>query len=83
MTWLRVYALACGLAVVATAGVLALLIAWDVIPLKGHGAVALILGASLSVALAALLMGLLFASHRSEHDQAVHDADPLQRRDRR
>lgn len=38
-----------------------------------HGGVALLLGAFGTIALGAGLMALVFLSHRTGHDQAVHD----------
>jgi hypothetical protein len=38
---------------------------------------ALIIGAVLSALLAVGLMGLVFYSHRSDHDRQVQDNDPL------
>lgn len=42
--------------------------------LSGHGLVALVVGAFGMLALAVLLMGLVFYSSRSGHDQDAHDS---------
>ena len=49
-------------------------VAGGFVGLSGHGAAALILGALLSLAIGIGLMAVIFASSRSGHDQAVHDA---------
>lgn len=53
-------------------------VAWVWIPheeagMSGHGVLAMVLGVLGTFAVGAGLMALVFFSHRSGHDQAVHD----------
>ena len=67
----RVFFLACA-AVLAAVVVALILFVWFVDHgLSGHGVAAVFIGAILSVGLSMVLMGLVFASHRSGHDAEV------------
>lgn len=74
MSWIRTYATICagvlGLVVVA----LILLVSFVDLGLSGHGVVALFAGSLLTVALAMLLMGLVFMSDRAGYDASTHSA---------
>jgi hypothetical protein len=67
----------CVAMVAAVAAVVWLAGGFDSLALSGHGLAALIIGAVLSALLAVGLMGLVFYSHRSDHDRQVQDNDPL------
>ena len=76
MAWLLRFMAACVALVAAAAGVLWAAGGLDGLGLSGHGLAALIIGAVLTLLLTALLMGLVFYSNRSQHDQKVQDFDP-------
>ncbi|MBN2973160.1 hypothetical protein JW805_14170 [Roseomonas aeriglobus] len=60
-----------------TAGAGAVAILWrSVGPLPIHMAIATFLGVTLTILMAALLMGLIFLSSGSGHDEAVERIDP-------
>jgi hypothetical protein len=74
MKWILVFSTACAAGV---GGVILLFwatVGFGSMQLSGHGVVALTLGVLITTALAVALMALVFWSHRSERDDAVHDA---------
>jgi hypothetical protein len=71
----RAFFIACAAVLVAVVLALALLVSFVDLGLSGHGIAAVFIGAILSVGLSMLLMGLLFASHRSGHDAEVDRRD--------
>ena len=74
MSWIRTYVTICagilGLVVVA----LILLVSIADLGMSVHGVVALFAGSLLTVALAMVLMGLVFLSNRAGHDASSHSA---------
>ena len=72
MAQTRIFALICvGILAITVVGLVLLMVFVD-LGLELQGEVALVLGAVLTMALAMLLMGLVFLSNRSGHDQTVH-----------
>lgn len=76
MSWLRRYVLICGGVLAALLAALALLVVFIDLGLTLHGTIALFLAAGFTMLLAMALMGLLFASDRSGHDQDAHHPPP-------
>lgn len=75
MPWLRTYLLACTAVLVAMVAALGLLVALVDLGLSLHGIVALFLGAIVTMVLAMALMGLVFGSSRSGHDDDAGSGD--------
>lgn len=75
MRWLALFMGTSVAMVAAAAAVVWIAGGFDSLALSGHGLAALIIGAVLTVLLAVGLMGLVFYSHRSEHDRQVQDSD--------
>ena len=72
MAQTRIFALICvGILAITVVGLVLLMVFVD-LGLQLQGEVALVVGAVLTMALAMLLMGLVFLSNRSGHDQTVH-----------
>jgi hypothetical protein len=72
MAQTRIFALICvGILAITVVGLVLLMVFVD-LGLELQGDVALVLGAVLTMALAMLLMGLVFLSNRSGHDETVH-----------
>lgn len=74
MGWGRLFVLICAGILTGTAVGLALLLGFGDLGLGAHGAVALIMGVLLTMAIAMVLMGLMFLSSRSGRDDEVHAA---------
>jgi len=71
---IRSYAVVCaGVMVVVVVGLI-LLVSFADLGLSGHGIAALLIGAVVTVALAMVLMGLVFLSDRGGRDADVHEA---------
>jgi len=76
LRWMSAVSVACGAAAVA--------VLWHTVgPLPIHMAIATFLGVALSILMAALLMGLIFLSSGSGHDEAVEHIDEDDRAARR
>ena len=73
MNQTRAFALICAVILALSIVALALLIVFGELGLTLHGSIALMLGTVLTMALAMLLMGLMFFSDRSGRDQSVFD----------
>jgi hypothetical protein len=71
----RAFFIACAAVLAAVVAALALLVWFVDLGLSGHGIAAIFIGAILSVGMSMVLMGLLFASHRSGHDAEVDRRD--------
>lgn len=74
MSWIRTYVIICAAILAAVAVALTLLVSLVDLGMSGHGIAAMFLGALLTFALGMVLMGLLFASGRSGHDDSVYEA---------
>ena len=72
MAQTRLFALISVAILAITVAGLVLLMVFGDLGLELQGQVALVVGAVLTMALAMLLMGLVFLSNRSGHDQTVH-----------
>lgn len=79
MRWALIFAGLCGVLLGIALLVLWLFGGFGELGISGQGWVAMILGIAATSAIAVLLMGLVFYSNRSAHDQAVFD----ETRDRR
>ena len=79
MRWALIFAGFCGVLLGVAVLVLWLFGEFRELGLSAHGWIAMILGIAATSAVAVLLMGLVFYSNRSAHDQAVFD----ETRDRR
>jgi hypothetical protein len=78
MAQTRIFALICAAVLAVTVLGLVFLLLFGNLGLELQGEIALVLGTVLTMALAMLLMGLVFLSNRSGHDQSVH-FDPRDR----
>jgi purine-cytosine permease-like protein len=80
MSWVRRFLLICGAILALAAIALAGLLGFGDLGLGLHGAIALVLGVLLTMAIAMGLMGLMFLSSRSGRDEQAHsiwrDRDP-------
>ena len=74
MTWTRRFILICAGILLATALALALLLGFGQLGIGVHGAIALVLGVLLTMAIAMGLMGLMFLSSRSGRDDEAHSS---------
>jgi hypothetical protein len=74
MTWTRRFILICAGILMATALALALLLGFGQLGIGVHGAIALVLGVLLTMAIAMGLMGLMFLSSRSGRDDEAHSS---------
>jgi hypothetical protein len=74
LSWTRNFILICAGILVVTAVGLALLLGFGELGIGLHGAIALVLGVMLTMAIAMGLMGLMFLSSRSGRDDAAHSS---------
>ena len=74
MTWTRRFIVICAGILLATALGLALLLGFGQLCIGVHGAIALLLGVLLTMAMAMGLMGLMFLSSRSGRDDEAHSS---------
>ena len=75
MSWLRTYIAACTAVLALVFLVLVLLVSFVDLGLSGHGIAAMFLGATLTVGVGMVLMGLVFSSSRGGRDESVHGTD--------
>lgn len=74
MPWLRTYITICAGVLALAFVALVLLVSFADLGLSGHGITALFIGALLAIALAMVLMGLLFMSDRGGYDANTYGA---------
>ena len=74
MSWARRFLLICGAILALAAVALAGLLGFGDLGLGLHGAIALVLGVLLTMAIAMGLMGLMFLSSRSGRDDDAHSS---------
>ncbi len=72
MRWNRLFILICTALLAATAAVLIAIVYFGKLGIGIHGAIALVLGALMTMGMAMGLMGLMFLSNRSGHDEDAH-----------
>lgn len=71
MKWLGIFSALCVLVIGAVLGGVWAFGGFAVAGMSGHGIAALAIGITLTCVLAVVLMGLIFYSHRSGHDDQV------------
>ena len=81
MRWIVRFALLCAALII-----LGLMAVWGLegfesLGVEGHVAAAMLLGIFFTILVSVVLMGLIFYSHRSGHDSAVHEFRPAEPRE--